>query len=430
MQALSGNGNLAVDNTTKKIYNGSSSFGSSIADNASGSVLINGYNISSLTFSVYMRGKGSFLSSWGSTLGSVNYGDAYSIGVSLEVPFSISGNLFDDANGMTDGIVNGTGANAGGMNAILVDHNTGMVADYNAIPASGAYSFDNVTYGDYDVMISTASPTINATAPTVALPSGWVNTGEYTQTTAGSDGTPDGKIALGTVSAATTNINFGIDELPVSVAQVFTIPSPVVDASAILNGSGTVPQPLQGSDQDDHTTRATTPSTVAITELPSNGQLWYNGVMITKGKDGINAPSPTNPFIITSYNPNRLSIKFTGSGYVTSSFKYSIVDNAGMLSTPSLYTVNWTKPLAIQMTQFSATEQNCTAKINFATGVETDVKEINIQYSTDGSEFATVQTIAPKGSNSNYSFQYSLPANSSDYHFYQLEIVDIDGKKE
>lgn len=56
--------------------------------------------------------------------------------------------------------------------------------------------------------------------PASALPSGWVSTGEHLGAAAGSDGTVDGKLGIGTFSANITDANFGIrfvNPLPVTL---------------------------------------------------------------------------------------------------------------------------------------------------------------------------------------------------------------------
>lgn len=94
-------------------------------------------------------------------------------------PVNISGSLFNDPNGLTDGSVDGTliGAASGTqLYANLVQ--SGAVVQSVLIPTSGGsvgtYTFANVTAGNYTVVIATS-----AAATTPALPAGWLNFGKY-----------------------------------------------------------------------------------------------------------------------------------------------------------------------------------------------------------------------------------------------------------
>ena len=78
----------------------------------------------------------------------------------------------------------------------------------------------------------------------------------------------------------------------------------------------------------------------------------------------------------------------------------------------------------LQLIRFEgANTNNCTAKLDWVTGIELNVKKIEIQQSFDGALFQTIESILPKGSNSTYSFE---ALNNSD-DFYRLRIIDIDG---
>jgi len=87
------------------------------------------------------------------------------------------------------------GTNAGGLNAILYNNTTGVVAAVAAIAADGTYSISSTaTSGNsFTVYITTNNPAIGSAAvPPVVLPVGWGNTGEYFGSGAGNDGTPNG----------------------------------------------------------------------------------------------------------------------------------------------------------------------------------------------------------------------------------------------
>lgn len=128
---------------------------------------------------------------------------------------SISGTVFNDANGLTDNTVNGIPSNAGGLNMILYDRTLLQVANVAVIAPNGTYSFNNVTIGnDYSLYISNIPVAIGQPAtPSLLLPGGWGLAGENLGIAAGSDGTVDGVLSLGVVSATLTNANFGVLEI-------------------------------------------------------------------------------------------------------------------------------------------------------------------------------------------------------------------------
>ena len=140
------------------------------------------------------------------------------------VPFgsgsTVSGNVFDDANGLTDSTVNGTGTNAGGLTAYLVNAANGAVVSSTPVAANGAYSFPNVANSTYTLVISaTPGQTSN---PTTNLPSNWVTTGEGV--TPAGDGTPDGRATPIIVNGTSIGgVNFGIEQRP--IAGGTTLPS-------------------------------------------------------------------------------------------------------------------------------------------------------------------------------------------------------------
>ncbi|MBK7292010.1 MAG: T9SS type A sorting domain-containing protein [Chitinophagaceae bacterium] len=125
--------------------------------------------------------------------------------------YSINGTVFNDANGLTDGIVNGTGINnpAGStIYAVLVDENENIVNSVT-VAAGGTYSFSNVPGGIFEVRLTNKTPgAVNTDAPPASLPAGWINTGENIGVTAGNDGGANGSIIVGTTGS--TNVNFGI----------------------------------------------------------------------------------------------------------------------------------------------------------------------------------------------------------------------------
>lgn len=80
-----------------------------------------------------------------------------------------------------------------------------------------------------------------------------------------------------------------------------------------------------------------------------------------------------------------------------------------------------TVPLKLE--SFTGTSKKCDALLNWKTGTEQNVKNIEIERSEDGMIFRKTGEVIPKGSNSFYSF---TTANSKDSYF-RLKINDLDG---
>ncbi|MCX6873530.1 MAG: carboxypeptidase regulatory-like domain-containing protein [Verrucomicrobia bacterium] len=237
---------------------------------------------------------------------------------SASMPFTaigISGNVYDDANGLTDNIVNGTGTYAGGtLYANLVDSSN--VVQAVAVASSGTYTFGTVAPNtSYTVVLSTTQGTVGNAAPAAALPSGWVDTGEHVGAAAGSDGTPDGSLAVAVTTSSVSNANFGIERLPSANS---------VSAAAQVNPGGTITvavATLSGSDPEDGSV-----TTFIIKTLPSHGTLYYNGTAVSAGQT------------ITSFDPALLTVD-PATGNVTVSFNFAVVDAAGKESVPASVTM-------------------------------------------------------------------------------------------
>lgn len=68
-------------------------------------------------------------------------------------------------------------------------------------------------------------------------------------------------------------------------------------------------------------------------------------------------------------------------------------------------------------------DDHCTATLSWKTGIETNVKEIEVERSVDGIVFKYATTVLSKGSNSYYSINTDNPADA----FFRLKFIDLDG---
>ncbi|MCD2421713.1 hypothetical protein LQ567_03000 [Niabella pedocola] len=220
-------------NAVGALLNGTMRYG------AAGSVAVLGTNITTLTFRIFIQGDPGDVTTaagaqtiadagrtpkWSAALGGVDpagglYGDALTIGLSLQAPVTISGNVFNDPDG---GNVNNSSGVAntvpGGMYINLVDANNMVVA---SVPVStdGTYTFPSIFEGTYTAVLSTNALDPQTTAATGSVPAGWQNTGEYNGAPgSGNDGLADGASAVFTVGTSdAVDINFGIRQVALPV---------------------------------------------------------------------------------------------------------------------------------------------------------------------------------------------------------------------
>jgi len=261
------------------------------------------------------------------------------------VSVTISGTVLHDANGLTDNIVNGTGLgnpSSTTLYATLINASGKVVANVT-VAANGTYSFTQVAVGQYTIQISKTAGVVNSAAPAKALPTNWIYTGENIGTGAGSDGTPNGAISITVVSAAITNIDFGIEQPPVADPKCFNITDCLFTNNSIagyvgiamnstsLTGYSTGGS-LTGSDPEDckNSSSCNTGATFIIASINSTTLLYYTYtttlVKVTAGTK------------ISNFDPSKMVIfKKIGSSV---SFTYSMVDKAGVASPAVTYTIN------------------------------------------------------------------------------------------
>lgn len=360
-------------------------------------------------------------------------------------PFVVSGTVWNDANGdgVKDASENYSAAASSGQTlyAILVQTTntySGAPTIYASTPVSATtgYSFNSVPAGNnYEVrIVSLASaPTDGAVATTVspALATGYTGVSTNNNGTIVTNlNTNNLVISLGTVNADKTAVGFGIDRTPTTSALSASIAAPAVNSLKTLSG-GSNPPVFTGSDPEDQpSTASLSGKTVAITALPTNGQLWYNGTQITKGADNTTAPSASNPFLISNFDPSNMQVKFTGSGYTSLSFSYAYVDAAGIMATvPATYTLNWSVPLPVHLTSFTGTANGIVANLAWTSVDEVNFAAYVLERSNDGVSFSTVATVTAKGGASNaYNYADNLRTVTGTKVYYRLKQVDNNGQ--
>ena len=236
---------------------------------------------------------------------------------------SINGTVYDDADGLVDGQIDGTGSNAGGLHVNLVN-SAGNVVSSKAVNANGTYSFteaDGVQINtNFTLILTTASQTTGTPLSTASLASGWVSMGEDCCDNTGSDGTADSKLSVRVTTSSLNNANFGVNRTPTATPNSGTFTNP--------GGTNRVQVPtLAGTDPED----GALTSTMIISTLPTGGTLYYNGTPVTAGQT------------ITGYDPAKLTFD-PNDGITSAGFTFSVVDAAGVQSAPAPITMNFNTP--------------------------------------------------------------------------------------
>ena len=334
---------------------------------------------------------------------------------------AISGNVFNDANGLTDNTVNGTGVNGpsvGGAPLYVSLVSGGAVIATVPVTSTGTYSFSNVAAGSYSVVLTTSA----AGSTTPSLPASWTSTGENLGTAAGSDGTPNGILPVTVGTTSVSNANFGIEQRP-------TV-TPGTNA-AQANPGGSVAAPVSpslftGTDPEDGTYPTNlTGRTVTLTPA-TNGTLYYNGTAVT------------TTTVIPSFDPTKVTLDPTATGATTGTggaapdptFTYTVKDNAGVESLPATIRVPFTAALPVSLVSFTAKAQaDQSVLLEWITSLETKNKGFLIERSKDLTQFEKVGEVSEVAASSNALKTYHLidAAPYSGTSYYRLSQTDLDG---
>ncbi|WP_129020693.1 T9SS type A sorting domain-containing protein [Edaphocola flava] len=364
-------------------------------------------------------------------------------------PITISGHVYDDANGLQGtpaNTVDGTGTNAGGLNAVLYDFTTGKVVATVPVSASGAYSFSVKAENNYSVYLTSNIISVGqTTVPVIALQAGWGNTGEQNCVAsagcAGNDGAPNGVLSLGTVSGNITQANFGVEQLPTATAKSFTVASgafaslpqagypavagyvSIATSSTNLTGYNNTGGQLSGSDPEDclAADACNTGKTFTVGAINSNTKLYYNF--------GAGPVLLTANTVISNYDPAKLVIYGqVGSGISGSpvGFTYSITDAAGKTSPLVSYTITSSTPLPVSLLSFTAHAEYGNTVLNWITAHEQNLSHFEVEWSADGNDFYKEGTVlsAQNSIEPNYHFNCAPQSITS---YYRLRMVDEDG---
>jgi hypothetical protein len=458
-QFMTLSGNNILNNNNVNPNGGSISDPTEFINNlgaATGSVRVNG-TVQQLVYRVYLKSGTGSQFAWSApgtaTLGAGAprdpfTGDIWYIAASYDKPALqvITGNVFNDADGLTNGSISTTltsvgtvsnpTTNAGGLVYANLLNGAGNVVASQAVAVNGTFLFDNVPVGTYTVQLTNTSSAgtyaTPAAPPATVLPAGWVNTGEFNGAGAGSDGAVNGLSAAIVIAAGDikSDINFGIERLPDSKSFTTTLlKSPIVGQTISLNtpgsgGFGDCPV-LTGTDPEDQpvegvligkSIQITTLATVGSDNVPA--VLKYNGVAITLNQ------------IITNFDPALFTVSLPNQWHAQGlKFNYAYVDAAGKPDpTPALYRLLWSGgALPISLSDFTVTKNECTATLNWKTADEANGDRFEIEVSTATNPvYSVAGTVNATGINSS-SYQYSFQMQAGVVYYFRLKMIEKSG---
>jgi hypothetical protein len=335
---------------------------------------------------------------------------------------NVSGNIYNDGNG---GSIDGSPTNVNGtMYVSLVKD--GTVYATQQVANDGSYLFTNVEAGSYTAVVHTSS----TGSLTAQLPSdNWIFTGEGTGTTPDASINGGTEIVVGEAGTADIiNVNFAIQQKPTAVPQEYTLATqPSVDAEITLNGTGTgtspdnvSPGPLRGSDPEDQPMAGSLEGKqVIITSQPDNGELYYDGELIT---------TLNIPFSVDSYDPDLLTLKLTGAGFTSVSFNYAYIDSNGEQSSPVTYKINFPSgALPVKLVDFTVALEQNNALLSWFTASETNSGHFEVEHSPNGKTWGIIGSINALGESQSverYTFVHNALPNGLNY--YRLKMIDLD----
>ncbi len=369
---------------------------------ASGSVLVNGSNITALTFKIYMHPDGGMttyadgrttsgddgrMPRWSTgasdpdDVKALFSGDNFLVSASLIV-YPIKGTVFDDNNaGVPDGRPY-KGA------AVKLHDQAGNIVATTTTDAYGKYAFEDVFPGDYNVVLTT--------------PDGYRNVGS-------SEGDKDGNTAVTVTNTLVNGVDFGINEPPVA------------------------------KDDEKGEQPSGVPTTVDILENDSDP----NGGTLSPGKISLIPGENANDVITDKANnvtgftiPGEGSWMLNSDGSVTftpeekfrtspTPIQYTVTDEAGLASNPAWITIIQTS-LPVRLISFNAQTSDCAVVLSWATTYEDNFGRFEVERSSNGRGFSKIGTVLP--GNGSYGFTDFSAAKGNNY--YRLRIVDLNGSFE
>lgn len=370
-------------------------------------------------------------------------GDGAICSLTLFAGVSVSGNIWDDANGDRIKTENNTVTDntSETLTMYLLDENNTVVGKSD-VATDGTWRIDLVPPGAYSAHLSNhaamESGTKNAAIPATLPEANWVHTGINFGNTPGQAGTSSGAITVNTTDV--TNLNFGIEQRPAADSKSYSVPyasfsSTPSGGSAVpgywgipANSSAMTGYPLggslTGSDREDCPTAGSCNAarTFIINTIKTNTKVFYNGVEVTS-----NSP-------ISNFDVSKLYIYGQiGSGDMEDplSFTYSLQDAAGFTNVePATYQIISSAPLPVRLVSFEAVETENTALLRWQTTMESNASHFEVERSTDAKRFEKIGQVKAAGESNSlqkYTFTDAQFSQMPTTVYYRLRSVDLDG---
>ncbi|MBL7730749.1 MAG: T9SS type A sorting domain-containing protein, partial [Chitinophagaceae bacterium] len=357
---------------------------------------------------------------------------------------TVSGTVWNDINNSANNTLSNiftageSGSNAGGLNAILVDPITNLVIASVPVAANGTYSFTNVaSFANLQVILSTTAGIAGNAPPASGLPAGWTATSPILTNTTGDINT--GSYNAGDLvrfgAADDINNDFGIQRLPESAFNLQPAQSnttgfinTTVPAGAFqTNNIGVTPNT---QDYDGGTV-----TSIRITAFPSNANtITINGVIYINGGTCPSSCTPwpgggvTVPYI-NGTGPSQTITVDPVDGTFSVVIPFVSVDNAGAQDpTPGSVTIPFFSILPVQLVSFTGTVVRNTASLNWKTASEQSLDRFEVEWSTNGTNWQLINTIAAHGSVSGTAEYFTLHQLVTGVNYYRLKMVDVDGR--
>jgi hypothetical protein len=351
---------------------------------------------------------------------------------------NVSGNVWNDGNGDAIRNIGENLIDELGLYANLVDPVTGRVLQSVLVNATNGYTFGGVLPGTaYKIILTENEMASNSLLDQSSIPNQWVYTGVNLMGTADvSNGT--GAISLITPTTDLEEQNFGIEKIPTADSKFFSLPFPPASGLDVaLNGTylGATPAlltQLTGDDREDSPGPNGFPIKVRITSAieplgtvtSGNGPILYydtngNGVL-DSGEELLDGD------LIEVYDPNKLHVIFSGTGYSGFEFNYKTIDAAGQESNEALYYVNHAE-LPVTLVSFKAYNERENVQLIWTTTQETNSERFEVEHSVNGKNWNLVGTVSSSGESKDlkrYSLTHLSPLNGQ--NLYRLKMIDLD----
>ena len=310
---------------------------------------------------------------------------------------TISGRIFQDGNGMKDGIVNGqpTGTVKGlpptppGQIYVVMFHGCKYGCyDSQAVAADGTFSFQVAPNTRYVLYLAgyAGCEGYCILPPDVVQP-----TGEHIGNGPGSDDKADSQITVEVGTTSVAEVNFAFDHLPLPISvRLEPQPNPLGTRQIII-------PTLTGVDREDGYYDGVNGTNAIRLSVPDLywGTLYYNGSRVTDGQ------------IITNYNPDKLAVDPL-DGNVIVQFSFTQIDAAGLEAytyTPGTVTI----PFSDTVTQFDFGDVPSTYHTYLNTGLNVPRANGPRHIIVDGLRIGTLIDAEADGQfiNSGYELDYS-----------------------